>query len=147
MRAVIQRVQNAAVSINGGPKRNIGKGLVVLAGVFCDDGIKDIDWTSEKILNLRVFANEDGKFDKSVMDIRGEILVISQFTLYGGTKKGRRPDFTQAADSETAQPLYNKLVENLKASGLKVETGEFGAHMLIDIANDGPVTLILDSRQ
>ena len=147
MRAVIQRVQNAAVSINGGPKRNIGKGLVVLAGVFCDDGIKDIDWTSEKILNLRVFANEDGKFDKSVMDIRGEILVISQFTLYGGTKKGRRPDFTQAAGSETAQPLYNKLVENLKASGLKVETGEFGAHMLIDIANDGPVTLILDSRQ
>ena len=146
MRAVIQRVQNAAVSINGGPKRNIGKGLVVLAGVFCDDGIKDIDWTSEKILNLRVFANEDGKFDKSVMDIRGEILVISQFTLYGDTKKGRRPDFTQAAHPETAQPLYEKFVANLRNSGLKVETGEFGAKMLVEIGNDGPVTLILDSK-
>ena len=146
MRAVIQRVTNAAVTIAEMPRRNIGEGLVVFAGITHDDGPKDVDWSSEKILNLRIFADENGKFDKSVLDINGEILVISQFTLYGDTKKGRRPDFTQAAHPETAQPLYEKFVANLRNSGLKVETGEFGAKMLVEIGNDGPVTLILDSK-
>ena len=147
MRAVIQRVANAAVSINHGAKRGIGQGLVVLVGVTHEDGTSDVEWTCEKILNLRIFANEDGKLDRSILDIRGELLLISQFTLYGNIQKGRRPDFTQAARPETAQPLYEKLIEKLKDSGLKVETGEFGAHMLVEISNDGPVTLVLDSRQ
>ncbi|MCX5781559.1 MAG: D-aminoacyl-tRNA deacylase [Elusimicrobia bacterium] len=147
MKSVIQRVKSASVSVNGGPKKEIKEGLVVLLGIGNADDLKDIEWIAEKIQNLRIFSNEDGKFDKSITDIKGDILVISQFTLYGDCRKGRRPDFTEAAKSEKAIPLYEKFVQILKKSGLKVETGEFGAHMLVEINNDGPVTITIDSKQ
>lgn len=147
MRAVIQRVKRASVTIENKPGKSIGEGLLILVGIGKDDTSKEIEWGAEKILNLRIFSNEEEKFDRSVLETRGDILVISQFTLYGDPNKGRRPDFTEAARPETAQPLYEKFVELLKKSGLKVETGEFGAHMTVEIANDGPVTLILDSAR
>jgi len=142
MRAVIQRVKKAKVF-----DREISQGLVVFVAITHEDTEEDAKKLSDKILNLRIFPNEEGKFDFSVIDIEGEILIVSQFTLYGDCSKGRRPDFTQAASPEKARKLYEKFVEYMKNSGLKVVTGEFQSTMLVEIHNDGPVTLIIDSKK
>jgi D-tyrosyl-tRNA(Tyr) deacylase len=145
MRAIVQRVTDACVFIKDrNIKRNIGKGIVILLGISKDDTEEQSAYLANKIANLRIFEGSDGKMDKSLLDIDGEALVISQFTLYGDCRKGRRPDFTKASDPETANKLYVKFVEYLRKEKIKTTTGEFGAKMLVDIHNDGPVTLILE---
>ena len=146
MRALLQHVSHAAVHVDDKTIGAIGAGLVVLVGVAADDSEDDINQLAKKILNLRIFKDEDGKFNLSALDVRAELLVISQFTLYADTRRGRRPGFTDAARPEISVPFYEKMVKTLQESGLKVQTGEFGAHMLVDIHNDGPVTIWLDSR-
>jgi len=147
MRAVIQRVSNASVSISGKVVGKIEKGLVILLGVKNGDTEADAKFLADKCVNLRIFTDEDGKFNLSALDVKGELLAISQFTLYGDTRKGRRPSFIEAAAPEISEPLYDKFVEYLKGSGLKVATGEFGAMMLVEINNDGPVTIIAESKE
>ena len=144
MKVVIQRVSKASVNIKS-DVRQINKGIVVLIGIETSDTDKDVKWISDKILNLRIFPDEQGKFDKSVLDIQGDVLVVSQFTLLGDCRKGRRPDFTKAASSEKAKILYERFIELISESGLNIQTGEFQAYMNVEIHNDGPVTLILDS--
>lgn len=145
MRAVAFRVSRAAVVIGKGERRETGPGLLVLLGVGLGDGEEQARKLADKLLALRIFSNEQGKFDRSVLDLRGEILLISQFTLYGSLKGGRRPDFTGAARPESARPLYERVAALLAASGLRVATGEFGAHMDVESVNDGPVTVLLDT--
>ncbi|MBN1823226.1 MAG: D-tyrosyl-tRNA(Tyr) deacylase [Endomicrobiales bacterium] len=145
MKAVIQRVTQASVVIRKFDMRPIKKGVVVLVGVGRDDNEGDAYLLADKIINLRVFPNEEGKFDKSLIDIHGELLVISQFTLYGDCSKGRRPDFTGAMEPQKAIELYNAFLSKLKSSGLKVVSGDFGAEMFVNIHNDGPVTILIDT--
>lgn len=145
MRAVACRVACAAVVIDKSRRREIGPGLLVLLGVGPRDGEEQAEKLADKILNLRVFPNDEGKFDRSVLDVKGELLVVSQFTLYGSVKGGRRPDFTGAAKPDQAEPLYERFAALLAASSLRVATGEFGAHMDVESVNDGPVTLLLDT--
>jgi len=145
MRAVVQRVREASVSIEGERVGEIGKGLVILLGVAQGDSEKEARYLAEKIAHLRIFADEEGKFNLSALDVRAQALVVSQFTLYGDTRKGRRPSFTSAAPPEVAEPLVKEFIDSLRAVGLQVESGRFGAMMLVNIANDGPVTLILDT--
>jgi len=145
MRAVIQRVSEASVEIEGKEKGRIGKGLVILLGIAKGDTFKDADHLAEKICNLRVFEDEKGRFNLSLRETKGELLVISQFTLLGNTRKGRRPGFDDAASPEEARVLYKDFVEILREKGIKVETGIFGARMLVKIYNDGPVTFIVES--
>lgn len=145
MRAVIQRVAEAEVEIKGVCRRSINRGLAVLLGIGSKDTEKDIAYLVNKILNLRIFEDEHNKMNRSVMDIGGDLLIVSQFTLLGNCRKGRRPSFDKAAPPNIAKPLYNKFVQEMKQSGLRVETGEFQAEMLVYIQNDGPVTLIVDS--
>lgn len=148
MIAVVQRVSEAIVLVRTTSAKNeIKRGLVVLVGIAENDTDADAKWLADKILNLRIFPNENGKFDRSVLDIKGECLVVSQFTLLGDCGKGRRPDFTGAAKGEAASSLYGNFVKYMKDSGLKIATGEFAADMLVEIHNDGPVTIILDSRR
>ncbi|OGS21776.1 MAG: D-tyrosyl-tRNA(Tyr) deacylase [Elusimicrobia bacterium RIFOXYA2_FULL_39_19] len=144
MKAVIQRVTQSSVTIEN-EKRSISAGLTILIAIASSDTELKAKTLADKILNLRIFPNEEGKFDKSVIDIKGELLAVSQFTLYGDCTKGRRPDFTQAASPANAKMLYEKFVEYLKQSGLKVVTGEFQAMMQVEIHNDGPVTLIVEN--
>ncbi|PSF38477.1 D-tyrosyl-tRNA(Tyr) deacylase [Aphanothece hegewaldii CCALA 016] len=146
MRVVIQRVKSSQVKVNDQIIGKIDKGLNLLLGIVTTDTDIQLDWMVKKCLELRLFpAESDGeKWEKSVQDIQGEILVISQFTLYGDCRKGRRPSFSDAAPPEQAEKLYNRFVEKLKTSGLKIETGQFGAMMQVSIENDGPVTLILE---
>ena len=144
MRAVVQRVRKASVSVGGEVVGAIGPGLVVLLGVKTGDTEAEARWLANKIANLRIFSDQEGKFNLSALDVGGEALVVSQFTLYGDAHKGRRPSFTEAAPPEVAEPLVEKFVEFLRAKGLKVETGRFGAIMLVEIHNDGPVTIILE---
>lgn len=147
MRAVLQRVSRAAVTINGGETRAIGRGLAVLLGVHPDDGEKDIDWLVQKISGMRIFTDEAGKMNLSVQDIDGEVLVVSQFTLFATTKKGNRPGFSLSAPPDKAIPLYESFVAKMKERlGKDVPTGDFGAHMDVDIQNQGPVTILLDSQ-
>ncbi len=146
MRAVIQRVKRASVAYEGAV-REIGAGLVVLLGVRRGDSEKDAEWLSSKILNLRVFPDAAGRFDKSVTDVKGELLVVSQFTLYGECSRGRRPDFGDAEPPSSAEAMYEKFVGAISSGGLRVETGKFAAEMLVEIINDGPVTLIVDSKE
>ncbi len=147
MKAVIQRVLSGGVSINGNPKKNIGKGLVVLFGVATDDTEDDVVFLAKKIANLRIFSDTNDKMNFSVCDVKGEVIVISQFTLFASTKKGNRPWFDAAAKPDLAIPLYEKFVKNLSENiGKEVVTGEFGASMLVDIQNDGPVTIIIDTK-
>jgi len=146
MRAVVQRVSQASVSIEGKIVGEIGKGLVVLLGVKNGDTEDDAKYLADKCLNLRIFADEQSKFNRSALDIQGEILVVSQFTLYGDTRKGRRPSFVDAAPPEVSNPLYESFISYLKPSGLKIASGEFGAMMLVEIYNDGPVTVIIESK-
>ena len=149
MRAVVTRVVRAAVRIRdgaaAGQRRETGRGLLVLLGVGLADGEETARKLAEKILALRVFPNAEGKFDRSVQDERGEILLVSQFTLLASLKGGRRPDFTAAARPELAKPLYERVAALLAASGLAVKTGEFGASMSVESANDGPVTILVDT--
>lgn len=145
MRAVIQRVSRAEVRVDGGIAGRIEKGYVVLLAVSKDDTDRDIEWILEKICHIRVFPNEEGKFDRSLLNTGGEVLLVSQFTLYGDCRKGRRPGFDQAAPPELARELFDRAAERLRAKGVRTETGVFGAMMEVDLVNDGPVTLILDS--
>lgn len=145
MKAVVSRVSRAAVVIDKGERRETGPGLLVLLGVGPADGEAQAVKLVDKILNLRVFSNAQGKFDHSVLDVKGELLLISQFTLYGSVKGGRRPDFTGAAKPDLAEPLYARVAALLAASGLRAATGEFGAHMDVESVNDGPVTVVLDT--
>jgi D-tyrosyl-tRNA(Tyr) deacylase len=144
MKTIIQRVTRASVTI-GADRKDIGKGLVVLVGIGENDTEKDALWLSDKILGLRIFSNEQGKFDYSVSDIKGDILAVSQFTLYADCSRRKRPDFTKAAKPDKAKKLYDFFVETLRASGLRIETGKFAADMLVEILNNGPVTILLET--
>lgn len=146
MRLVIQRVKSSSVAINGEIVGKIGRGLNLLVAIAATDTEEELDWMARKCLELRLFPNdaEGDKWEKSVREINGELLVISQFTLYGDCRKGRRPSFSDSAPPNIAETLYDKFVAKLKESGLKVETGKFGAMMQVSIENDGPVTLLLE---
>ncbi len=144
MRAVVQRVSKAAVTVGDEVVGSIGPGMVVLVGVADDDGEEAARFLANKVANLRIFADQEGKFNVSALDIGGEALVVSQFTLYGDASKGRRPSFVKAAPPEIAEPLIESFVSFLEQEGLHVETGVFGAMMMVEIHNDGPVTIILE---
>lgn len=144
MRVVLQKVNHAAVSIDGTVVGKIGKGYMLLVGFAPDDDDAKLDYLARKICNLRVFEDEDGKMNKSLADVNGSILSISQFTLYADTKHGNRPGFSKAAKPEIAEPLYNRFNEKLAAHGVHVETGHFGADMKVSLENDGPTTIIYD---
>jgi D-tyrosyl-tRNA(Tyr) deacylase len=145
MRAVLQRVTRAKVTVAGRVIGEIGAGLVILLGVGSTDTDADVDLMSNKIANLRIFADGEGKFNLSALEVKAEMLAISQFTLYADCRKGRRPSFTDAARPEIASPLCDKFVEKLREMGFNVETGEFQADMLVEIHNSGPVTIWLDT--
>ena len=147
MRVVIQRVKEASVTIEGQIKSAITEGLLILVGVEDIDTEEDINWLAAKIANLRIFSDENGLMNRSVVDIQGETLVVSQFTLHASTKKGNRPSFLKAAKPNFAVPMYERFVEELKKiSQLKVLTGEFGADMKVALLNDGPVTIVMDTK-
>ena len=145
MRAVVQRVSRARVTVDGETTGAIDAGLLVYLGIGPEDGEREVAWVTSKVADLRVFPDEAGRFDRSVTDIAGSVLVVSQFTLYGDTRRGRRPSFTDAAPPELAAPLVDRVMDAIRDRGLRVEGGRFGAHMLVDAVNDGPVTILLDS--
>ncbi len=147
MKAVIQKSGKASVEVNHVVTGEISKGLVILLGITNNDTEKDVEFIADKIANLRLFDKEEKYFEKSISDTTKEILLVSQFTLYGDCRKGRRPDFANAAKAEIAEPLYNKLVEKLKSLGLNVQTGVFREMMKVSLVNEGPVTIILESNQ
>ncbi len=147
MKALLQRVTTASVSVAGEEVGRIGRGLVVFLGVATGDTEKDAQYLVQKITNLRIFADDREKFNLSALDIGGELLMVSQFTLLADARKGRRPSFTEAAPPEQAEGLFQYFVEQAKASGLKIATGQFQQYMQVEIHNDGPVTLMLDSRE
>lgn len=147
MRIVIQRVTEASVTIDGKIKSEIGEGLLVLVGIEDRDRDEDIEWLSNKIVNMRIFNDENGVMNRSVLDINGEILVVSQFTLQASTKKGNRPSYIKASKHEFAIPMYNKFCDRIgNLLGKEVKTGEFGADMKVRLLNDGPTTIIMDSQ-
>ncbi len=146
MRVLLQRVSEASVKIEGEINGQIDQGLLLLVGICAEDSHDDIDWLIQKIVNMRIFSDENGKMNLSIQDIQGEILVISQFTLHASTKKGNRPSFIDAARPEIAIPLYENFITQLKLSNLNVQTGIFGADMKVSLVNDGPVTIWLDSK-
>ena len=147
MRVVIQRVQQASVTVNGLVIGQIQQGLMVLVGIVNEDSQADIEWISSKIVNMRIFEDEQGVMNKSVIDIGGAILLVSQFTLHASTKKGNRPSYIAAAKPEIAIPLYEMLIKQLTNDlGSAIQTGQFGADMKVALVNDGPVTIILDSK-
>lgn len=147
MRAVVQRVAYSKVTVDGNVIGEIQRGLNVLLGVGQDDSEKDIEYLAEKIINLRVFEDNNGKMNLSLLDISGELLIVSQFTLYGDCRKGKRPSYDKAARPEFAEDMYNKFVDYCKEYGIKVQTGKFQAMMMVEIQNDGPVTLLIDSKK
>jgi D-tyrosyl-tRNA(Tyr) deacylase len=147
MRAVVQRVSYSKVTVDGVIIGEIQKGLNVLLGVGQEDSEKDIEYLAEKIINLRVFEDSNGKMNLSLLDVSGELLIISQFTLYGDTRKGKRPSYDKAARPEVAENMYNKFVDYCKQYDIKVQTGKFQAMMMVEIHNDGPVTLLIDSKK
>ena len=144
MRAVVQRVASARVVVNGEPVGQIGRGLCVLLGVAREDGEAGAERLAGRIARLRIFENEEGRFDRSLVDVGGEALVVSQFTLIADTAKGNRPSFTDAAPPEQAEPLYERFCAELRELGIGVATGVFGARMRVELVNDGPVTIVLD---
>jgi len=147
LKALLQRVTEASVNIGGEVVGRIGKGLVVFVGIAQEDTERDANYLADKVVNLRIFADEASKFNLSALETGGEILIVSQFTLLADARKGRRPSFAQAALPEQAEALFNLFVNLVRNSGLKVETGRFQQHMLVEIHNDGPVTIALDSRE
>jgi D-tyrosyl-tRNA(Tyr) deacylase len=147
MKALVQRVSGASVSVNDDVVGKIGAGLVVFLGVAQGDSKEDAIYLANKVVNLRIFADETSKFSLSALDTKGDILIVSQFTLLGDARKGRRPDFTSAAPPDLAKQLYEFFMEQVRATGLKVETGLFQEHMLVEIHNDGPVTILLESKR
>ena len=146
MKALVQRVSQASVSVNDRIVGKIGEGLVVFLGLAQGDSREDATYLANKVVNLRIIADDSSHFALSVLDTRGDILIVSQFTLLGDARKGRRPDFTAAAPPNLANQLYEFFVEQVRTTGLKVETGVFQEHMLVEIHNDGPVTILLDSK-
>ena len=147
MRIVLQRVEEASVEIGIKINGSIGKGFLILLGIEEEDKEEDIDWLIQKICKLRIFEDDSGKMNLSIQDIKGEILVVSQFTLFASTKKGNRPSFIKAAKPEIAVPLYDSFLSKIKKeSGLKIDSGEFGADMKVSLCNDGPVTIWIDSK-
>jgi len=147
MRAVIQRVDEASVSVDGQVVARISRGLMVLVGVENSDTADDLTFLKKKIVNLRVFDDQDGRMNLAVKDVRGSILLVSQFTLHGDTRRGNRPDYTRAAPAERARELYNQLVSEIRSEDIPVESGVFQAMMKVSLVNDGPVTLIVDSKK
>ena len=147
MRAVIQRVNNASVEVDGKTVGEIGKGLLVFLGVGDGDTDADLNYIADKTAGLRIFSDEDDKMNLSVTDIDGEILVVSQFTLYGDCRKGRRPNFTSSMEPVTAEKMYEDFIKTIESKGIKTAHGEFGADMKVSISNDGPVTIMLDSKK
>jgi D-tyrosyl-tRNA(Tyr) deacylase len=147
MRAILQRVRYSSVLINNDEKNEISQGLNVLVGICDEDKQEDIDWLVRKIINMRIFADENGVMNTSILDIQGQLLVISQFTLYASTKKGNRPSYIRSSKQPFAEPMYNKFVDKLRSESLlTVHTGKFASDMLVTIENDGPVTIFLDSH-
>ena len=147
MRAVVQRVSRASVSVNNEIVGSIDRGLVILLGVSVDDTEKDVLYLADKITHLRIFADDDEKMNLSLKDIKGEMLIVSQFTLYGDCRKGRRPSYSKAANPEKARLLYQSFIDAVQNNGIRVATGEFQAMMEVNILNDGPVTILLDSKK
>ncbi|MDZ4782598.1 MAG: D-aminoacyl-tRNA deacylase [Planctomycetia bacterium] len=147
MRSVVQRITRASVTVEGAIVGQIGPGLLVLLGVAPDDAEADAEYLAEKIAGLRIFEDADGKMNASLSDTGGAMLVVSQFTLYGDCRKGRRPSFTDAAPPELAERLYEYFVQQVRAQGIAVDTGRFRAMMQVELVNDGPVTLLLESRK
>jgi len=147
VKALLQRVSGASVSVGGEVVGRIGRGLVVLVGIASSDTEKDIQYLVPKIVNLRIFPDDEGRFNLSALDIKGELMVVSQFTLLADTRKGRRPSFVEAAPPAQAEELFERFVAQAQATGLKVETGRFQQYMQVEIHNDGPVTILLDSRE
>jgi D-tyrosyl-tRNA(Tyr) deacylase len=145
MRAVVQRVSRVRVTVEGDLTGEIGPGLLVYLGIGPEDGPREVEWAARKVAEMRIFPDEAGRFDRSVEETGGAVLVVSQFTLYADTRKGRRPAFIDAAPPEVAAPLVEAVMAALRARGLQVEGGRFGAHMLVESVNDGPVTIVLDS--
>ena len=146
MRVILQRVNSANVKISDSVVGEIQKGLLVLVGIAAEDNSEDVDYIVGKTLGLRIFNNQKGKFDFSVQDVKGDLLIVSQFTLYADTRKGKRPSFISAMETSEALKLFNITVQKFKASGLKVETGKFQEEMQISLINDGPVTILIDSK-
>ena len=147
MRAVVQRAAKAKVTVEGMITGEIGRGLVILLGIGLDDNDRDIEYLADKIVNLRIFEDENDKMNISLMDIGGQLLVVSQFTLFGDCRKGKRPSYDKAARPEAAEVLYERFVERCRSMRVKTETGKFQAMMQVELQNDGPVTLLLDSRK
>lgn len=147
MRAVVQRVTRAEVKVDGAITGKIDKGLLVFVGVAPEDTEKDMEYIADKIVNLRIFEDDDEKMNLCLSDVGGELLVVSQFTLYGDCRKGRRPNFTGSCEPVKAEKMYNEMIDYLRNKGIKTECGVFGADMKVDLLNDGPVTLLLDSSK
>ncbi len=147
MIAVVQRVSEASVDIENSTVGKIGSGLMILLGIENEDGVEDIDWLSRKIINMRIFDDENGVMNKSLLDTGGDILLVSQFTLHASTKKGNRPSYIKAAKPEIAIPLYEKFKSKVESElGKQIQTGEFGAMMQVSLCNDGPVTILMDTK-
>lgn len=144
MRAVVQRVSRASVQVDGNSVAQIGSGLVILLGIGQEDGDEQAAFLAHKIAHLRIFEDDEGKMNRSVLDVGGEAIVVSQFTLYADTRKGRRPSFINAGEPQVAAPLVEKFVEHLRDAGVATQTGKFGAHMQIELVNDGPVTIWME---
>jgi D-tyrosyl-tRNA(Tyr) deacylase len=145
VRLVVQRVSSASVSVNEHPSGAIGRGLLVFIGITAADGDDQVQWAADKISNLRIFTDDEGKMNRSLEDIGGEVLLVSQFTLYGDARRGRRPSFVHAAQGGEAQSVYGQVVGAVQSRGITCATGEFGAAMQVTLVNDGPVTILLDS--
>lgn len=146
MRAVVQKVKYSSVTVDNEIIGKIDNGFMILLGVTHEDTLKEVEWLSKKIKDLRIFEDQDGKMNLSLEDVKGEVLIISQFTLYGNCIKGRRPSFTDAAKPNHAENLYNKFIEKFQFFGIKTQTGKFGADMKVELLNDGPVTMIIDTK-
>ena len=146
MKIIVQRVNFAEIFVNNKFKGKIQKGIVAYIGITNGDSVKDIDFCIDKLINIRIFDDENGKLNLSVKDIKGELLIVSNFTIYGNTKKGRRPSYTDSAPASEAYEIYNLFVKKLEQTGIRFETGEFGQYMRIVSENDGPVNLIIDSK-
>lgn len=147
MRAVVQRVSDAKVSIGERVAGEIGRGLLVLLGISPEDGEREVEWIADKIVNLRIFNDEDGKMNRSLGEIAGQVLIVSQFTLYGDARRGRRPSFAGAASGPQAEALYGAVIDRLRSVGIGCAAGEWGAMMDVSLTNEGPVTILLDSEK